>query len=232
MVRLGRDHIAEGTDHLLFLLVLLLPSALIAENKRWSKFGGTKYSFVRVVKIVTAFTIGHSISLLLGAMNWVVLPAQLVEIAIVITIFCTAIHAIRPLFFGKEIFIAVGFGLVHGLAFATVLTELSLAIDEMAISILGFNIGIELMQLFVIICTIPWLILLAHYSFYSFVRIIGALIAIIASIGWLAERISMEPNFILLGVQTAAANGKWIVLGLAFIGIVSSLVMKKSRQES
>ncbi|RZK52099.1 MAG: HupE/UreJ family protein, partial [Hymenobacter sp.] len=82
MVELGTQHIAEGTDHLLFLLVLLLPAPLLVAGRRWGPFGGTRYSLRRLLLIVTAFTLGHSLTLLLGALGWVRLPSQPVEVLI------------------------------------------------------------------------------------------------------------------------------------------------------
>jgi hypothetical protein len=197
MVQLGMRHIAEGTDHLLFLLTLLLPAVLLVENKRWGAFGGTKYSLVRLLKIVTAFTIGHSLTLILGATKLVQLPSQPIEVVIAFSILVSAIHAIRPIFAGKEMFISVGFGLIHGLAFADTLTNLNLDFREMALSILGFNVGIELMQVFVIAITIPFLIWLSSrnttfygFLFYTIFRITGAILASIAAVFWIVERIA------------------------------------------
>lgn len=76
MIQLGIQHIAEGTDHLLFLLVLLLPAPLLVASNRWSQFGGVRYSLRRLLLIVTAFTIGHSLTLLVGALGWVRLPGR------------------------------------------------------------------------------------------------------------------------------------------------------------
>ena len=141
-------HIAEGTDHLLFLLVLLLPAPLLlTKGRRWGGFGGVGYSLRRLLLIVTAFTLGHSFTLLLGALGWVRLPSQPVEVLIAVSILVSAGHAVRPLFPGREAWVAAGFGLVHGLAFASTLANLHLEAGPMALSILGFNLGIELMQL-------------------------------------------------------------------------------------
>lgn len=232
MVNLGIEHIGEGTDHLLFLLVLLLPATLIAENKKWTLFGGTNYSVVRLVKIATAFTIGHSVSLLLGAMQWLALPQQPVEVAIAITILITAIHAIRPLFYGKETYIAVGFGLIHGLAFSGVLAEMDLDGTRMALSILGFNIGIELMQLFVIICTVPWLIILSKSKSYHILRITGAACAILASLAWMAERITNHTNVVSQAMEQVFEQGKWLVLGIACLAMISLLSSKFTNRQS
>lgn len=191
MVRLGMQHIAEGTDHLLFLLVLLLPAPLLISRKRWEGFGGVRYSLVHLLRIVTAFTVGHSLTLLLGALGWVHLPGKPVEILIAVSILVSAIHAWRPVFPGKEMWVAAGFGLVHGLAFAGTLNDLSLSTGKMLFSILGFNLGIEFMQLLIIALVIPILIALSRTSAYRFVRIGGALVASAAAIFWIAERSAM-----------------------------------------
>jgi hypothetical protein len=226
MVALGIDHIAEGTDHLLFLIVLVLPATWVAEGKRWTKFGGSKYSIIRLLKIITAFTIGHSVSLLLGAMHWLALPQQPVEITIAFTILVTAIHAIYPLFYRKEVFIAIGFGLIHGLAFSTVLSEMNLDGKQLAWSILGFNAGIELMQLFVMLCVVPWLIVLSKTDYFKWIRIGGAACAIVASLAWMMEPITNQSNSIAAMVQQIADQGKWLIVCLALLAITS--MVKKS----
>ena len=142
MVQLGIRHIAEGTDHLLFLLVLLLPAPLLVRGGRWGRFGGVRYGVKRLLLIVTAFTIGHSLTLLLGTLGWVRLPSQPVEVLIAVSILVSAVHAVRPLFPGREAWVAAGFGLIHGLAFAGTLVNLRLEAGPMALSILGFNLGI------------------------------------------------------------------------------------------
>lgn len=220
MLALGMQHIKEGTDHLLFLLVLLLPATLLVNGKRWGKFGGTKYSVIRLLKIVTAFTIGHSITLLIGALGWVRLPVQPVEILIAFSILVSALHAIYPIFPGKENYVAAGFGLVHGLAFAAMLANLNLGAGPMALSILGFNLGIELMQLFVVALIVPWLILLSRTSLYRWIRISGALFAAIAAVAWIAERSSGEPNVVSSFMQRVFEYAPWGILILAIFAVV------------
>ncbi|TRX32079.1 HupE/UreJ family protein [Flavobacterium sp. ZT3R18] len=219
MVHLGLEHIKEGTDHLLFLLVLLLPASLTVNHKRWGNFGGTKYSIVRLLKIITAFTIGHSITLLIGVLGWFHLPTQPVEILIAVSILVSAIHAIYPVFPGKEIYVASGFGLIHGLAFATVLSNLNLDTGTMILSILGFNIGIEIMQLFVIILTIPWLILLSQTPSYRWIRISWAILAAIAAFAWITERLSGNANTISTAIQNNISIAPWGILLLAVTAI-------------
>lgn len=189
MLKLGMDHIREGKDHLLFILVLLLPSMLISSEKKWTHYGGTKYAFRNLLRIVTAFTIGHSITLFIGANQWIRLPQQPVEFLITVSILVSAVHAIRPIFSGKEIFVASGFGLVHGLAFATVLAKMKMSTDILVWSILGFNLGIEIMQLFIIGLIMPLFLLLSRFTYYSHVRILAAILSAGLAIFWMTNYI-------------------------------------------
>ena len=197
MVSLGISHIWGGTDHILFILTLLLPAMLLAEKKRWTEFIGTKNGLLNLLKIITAFTIGHSLTLLLGSVQWINLPTKPIEILIAFTILISAFHAFRPLYPKKEIFVAGGFGLIHGLAFAETLTNLQLSIKQMALSILGFNVGIELMQLFIILLVFPLLILLNKTRYYAQIRQIGAILIMILALTWMVERI-LENRILLL----------------------------------
>ena len=204
MVSLGISHIWGGTDHILFILTLLLPAMLLAEKKRWTKFIGTKNSLLNLLKIITAFTIGHSLTLLSGSMQWINLPTKPIEIFIAITIFISAFHAFRPIYPKKELLIAGGFGLIHGMAFAETLTNLQLSTKQMVLSILGFNIGIELMQLLIILLIFPILILLNKTRYYPQIRQIGAIIMMILAFAWMMERIQEKPNFITVNADLTA----------------------------
>jgi HupE / UreJ protein len=189
MIALGIRHIAEGTDHLLFLITLLLPSMLVAEGKRWTTFMGTKPSLLNLLKIVTAFTVGHSLTLLLGTVQWLRFPARPIEVLIAVSILISAFHALRPIFLKKEVFMAGGFGLIHGLAFAETLTNLHLSTKQLILSILGFNIGIELMQLAVIVIIVPFLIWLSRTRYYVPIRQVGAVVMMLFAIIWIFERL-------------------------------------------
>lgn len=221
------QHIREGTDHLLFLLVLLLPATLKVFGRHWGDFGGTQYSLVRLLKIVTAFTLGHSITLLAGALRWLTLPQQPVEVLIAISVLVTAIHAIRPIFPGREAQVAAGFGLVHGLAFATVLADLKLPAGPLALSILGFNLGIEFMQVFVIALTMPWLIVLSTTPAHRVVRIGGALLAGTAAIGWIVNRVSGESNGVERAMTTVTEYAPLAVVMLALVAMPAYFYTKQ-----
>lgn len=230
MVQLGIRHIAEGTDHLLFLLALLLPAPLLVAGGRWTRFGGVRYSLRRLLLIVTAFTFGHSLTLLVGTLGWVRLPGQPVEVLIAVSILVSALHAVRPLFPGREAGVAAGFGLVHGLAFAGTLMNLHLDAGPMALSILGFNIGIELMQAGIIALIIPWLLLLSQTPYYSGLRYAGAGFAAVAATAWVIERLSGESNAVTATVEQVAQQTGWLLAGLALFALAGWWRMHQVKQ--
>jgi hypothetical protein len=186
--RLGMRHIAEGTDHLLFLLALLLPAPLLAVGTRWGGGAGARHGLRQILRVVTAFTLGHSLTLGLAAWRVVIVPSRIIEGLIAVSILVSAIHAMRPIFPGKEAVIAASFGLIHGLAFAATLGELGLSRWQRVAGIFAFNLGIETMQLMVVAATMPSLVLLSRTRAYGILRIAGALFAALASLGWIAER--------------------------------------------
>jgi hypothetical protein len=231
---LGMSHIKEGTDHLLFLLVLLLPSPLLAEHRRWTNFIGFKKSIGKLLKIITAFTVGHSITLLFGTVGWLHFSSQWIEVLIACSILISAIHALIPLFFNKEIFIASGFGLIHGLAFSDTLSPMSLSPMQMALSIIGFNLGIEVMQLLIILFMLPSLLIIAHYSIatYQYCRIIAAILASIAAFAWLLERVTSQPNALTPYLEKIDDYGVWIIADLALLALLTMLNhFKQSRNK-
>ncbi len=196
LFHLGMRHIAEGTDHLLFLLVLLLPAPLSVAGRRWSGAISVRASLLHIVGIVTAFTLGHSITLTLAAMDFIHVPGPPVEVLIAVSILVSAIHALRPIFPGREAWIAAFFGLIHGLAFASTLNRLGLSRWDRVSGILAFNLGIEAMQMIVVALILPSLLLMCRTPFYRWLRIGGAIFAGAASIAWIVER--------LFSIQTPA----------------------------
>jgi HupE / UreJ protein len=227
MFRLGARHIAEGTDHLLFLLALILPAPLVATGGRWGGYAGARTAFRRIIKVVTAFTLGHSITLVLGALGWARLPSAFVESAIALSILVSAIHALVPIFRGRELYIAGGFGLVHGLAFAATLTGFDFDPLTLISSVLGFNLGIEAFQLLVIVAVMPGLLVLARSRVYGPFRVAGATLAGIAACSWLAERAFGMFNPVGSLVEGAASYGPWLLTGLVVLTFVVTVAENK-----
>ena len=162
MLRLGGEHILTGTDHLLFLLILLLPAPLLAVRRRWRSTAPTRVAIARIGRTTLAFTIGHSVALALSTFGRLDIPAWPVEAFIAASILIGAIHAIRPLFPGREALVAGVFGLGHGMAFSFTLAEMQLSTGQLALSLLGFNLGIELVQLLLVALALPTILATAH----------------------------------------------------------------------
>ena len=219
LFRLGMQHIAEGTDHLLFLLVLLLPAPLLATGARWGWPADVHRSLMRILSIVTAFTLGHSLTLGLAAMGLVHVPEQPVEVLIAVSILVSAIHALRPIFPGREAWVAAFFGLIHGLAFAATLDRLGLSRWDRIAGILAFNLGIETMQMIVVIIVLPSLMLMSRSLAYPFVRIGGALFASVAAVCWIAERLLNLKTPVNMIVTLLTTNSLRTALALFLVSL-------------
>jgi hypothetical protein len=226
VVRLGARHISEGTDHLLFLLVLLLPAPLLARTRGWREADTLRGSFRRIVRIVTAFTLGHSLTLAAAALGVLRLPSRPVEVLIALSILVSAAHAVRPLFPGREALVAASFGLVHGLAFATVLAGAGVDGTALAGSLLGFNVGIELMQCAVVLAVLPVLLAWSRTPLYAPLRLLGAAFAALAACGWLVERAMARPNPMARIIEVAAEHS---VGGLAVLAVGAALALLVQR---
>ena len=222
-IGLGMHHIAEGHDHLLFLIVLLLPAPMLAQRRQWTRYAGWRHTARSLVAIVTAFTIGHSITLVGGAFFGWQLPAPPVEMAIALSILISAIHAWRPIFAGREAWVAGGFGLVHGLAFATIIGRFGIEPLQKAQSILGFNLGIELVQLGVVALATPGLLLLARGRHYDAIRTVAAGLAAVAAALWFVERATGHDLSAGRMMDEALGYAPWMLGGLAIAAGVARL---------
>ena len=226
-IGLGMHHIAEGHDHLLFLLALLLPAPLVASGRRWVEPAGLRATLAKLAAVVSAFTVGHSITLIGGAFFGWRLPPQPVEVGIAISILVSAVHAWRPLFAGREPWVAGGFGLVHGLAFATLIGRFGLEPLQKAQSILGFNVGIELVQLAVVAVAAPLLVVLSRTRSYGPLRTGAAAFAGLAAIAWIAERTLGTPNPVADAIDAGMTHWPW---GLAWLAGITALAVLADRR--
>ena len=176
----GIHHIAIGPDHILFVLGLLL-------------LGG---GLARLLKIITSFTVAHSITLALASLGLVRLPSRLVEPMIALSIVFVAVETLRA----KDVEHAVndrraplafGFGLVHGFGFASVLAEFGLPREALGWSLAGFNLGVEIGQAVIVLLVAPPLAWLARRAPASHARLVRVLAAGIAAAGgfWFVQRL-------------------------------------------
>lgn len=196
LVKLGMYHIWIGLDHILFILALILPAVMyrrkdeetLAITNDWVPHPKFKPAFFYIIKIVTFFTIAHSITLALASLNIINLPSRIVESIIAISIALAAWHNIVPIFKAKEWLIAFLFGLFHGFGFASVLGDKGLNGDFLVYSLLGFNVGVELGQLAIILAIFPVLFLLRKTKIYPPLLKWGSVLLILISIYWFIER--------------------------------------------
>lgn len=189
-VREGVWHIWLGYDHILFLIALLIPAVLRRDHGGWQPVASFHRAFLNVLKIVTAFTIAHSITLGLAAAELVQLPSRLVESAIAASVLIVALNNIFPFFSDRSWLVAFGFGLIHGFGFANVLRDLGLREGSFAVTLLGFNLGVELGQLGIVGAFLPLAYGLRTAPVYRWVLLRGAsAMVVLVSARWMAERI-------------------------------------------
>ena len=197
-VREGVWHIWIGYDHILFLLALLLPAVLVWRDKEWQAVEDFRPTFRSVLKIVTVFTLAHSLTLWLAVVGYVSLPSRLVEATIAISIVFTAVHHLYPLVPLSSWLIAFVFGLIHGFGFASVLVDLGLSAGSMAWALLGFNVGVELGQMVIVMAFLPLAFLARHTAFYrQLIFRIGSMAVAFIGVVWVIERIG---NVEILGI--------------------------------
>jgi hypothetical protein len=188
-LREGIHHIVTGYDHVLFLMCLLLPSVMRRTPQGWQPVPRWRDALLPVAGIVSAFTLAHSVTLGLAAMQWVSLPPAIVEPAIAITIVLAALDNLRPLFGGRRALVSFVFGLVHGFGFAGVLAELQLPASDFAWALLQFNLGLELGQLAIVALATAGLFALRRRARYpAWVIRGGSCAAIAVGLLWFVER--------------------------------------------
>jgi HupE / UreJ protein len=186
----GVWHIWSGYDHVLFLLALLLPGVLRRRDGIWQPVPAAQPAIANVLKIVTAFTVAHSITLSLAALGFVQPPARLVESAIAASVVLAAFNNLVPCFAERGWLLAFGFGLLHGFGFANALRDLGLHSGQLSATLFGFNLGVELGQLAIVAVFLPLALSLRHLLFYQrFVLRIGSTAILVIASGWLAERV-------------------------------------------
>lgn len=162
----GVWHIWSGIDHLLFLLSLLLPAVLLRRAGHWEPVSQARPALISILKVVTAFTLAHSITLSLAALDVVRLPSRLTESVIAASIIVAALNNIFPVVTEARARIAFAFGLLHGFGFASVLAEMGLPHGARLVSLLAFNLGIEAGQLAVVLTVMPLVYLMRSSLFY------------------------------------------------------------------
>ncbi len=173
---LGVEHIATGYDHLLFLLALILCGGRLIE----------------LLKIITAFTIAHSLTLGAAALDLVTLPSTMVEAVIALSIAYVAFENLYPRYaVSRRWAVSFLFGLVHGFGFSSVLKEIGLPKDSLLLSLLNFNLGVEAGQLVAVLIVVPLLAWLRSTPFEARVVRSVSLAVLVVGVGLFVERVAL-----------------------------------------
>ena len=208
----GVRHILGGFDHLAFLLALLLPISLArtrsprsldlhltkeqgraasAESPRASARTG-RAGIKALVVTVTCFTVGHSITLALAGMGWIAVSGDWVEPAIAISIGVSALLNLFPVRGLRSSWLALGFGLVHGLGFSGVLVEAGVEGTSLLWALAGFNLGVEMGQLMVVALWCAVSVVLVRWAWYRPVVVRGGSVALLGlSLYWTVQRLAV-----------------------------------------
>lgn len=194
----GIWHIWTGPDHLLFILSLLLPSVLVCVRRPRTPFEAGLWqpadrfwpAALELVKVISGFTVSHSVTLSLSVLGYVNLPSRLVESGIALSVIVAAFNNIYPIVTRRAWVVAFAFGFIHGLGFASALAGLSLPPVAMATSLGGFNVGVEIGQESVVMPLIMVAFVLRRTRFYrvGVMRVGSWLIIAIAGV-WLFQRV-------------------------------------------
>jgi len=202
----GIWHIWTGPDHLLFIVSLLLPAVLCRRaatptsvmsgvglpfqaRAGWVPVPRLSGAMIELIKVISGFTLSHSLTLTLSVLGYVDLPSRLVESGIALSIIIAALNNVYPSVTRRAWVIAFAFGLIHGLGFASALAGLSLPPAAMATSLGGFTLGVELGQESIVLPFLPLAFLMRGTRFYQWGVVRWGSVAIIAIAGlWLVQR--------------------------------------------
>ena len=185
----GMAHIAGGLDHVAFLVTLLLVAVWRRQGRRWVPRERGVGALAEALRLVTAFTLAHSVTLGLAASGLIDPPAAAVESLIALTVLLAALDNLRPWIPGPRWLMVGVFGLVHGIGFAGPLKNLGLSGAEIVVPLLAFNVGVELGQLAVVLMLLPWALRWRSAGVYRrwIVPFASGAIAVLALL-WCVER--------------------------------------------
>jgi hypothetical protein len=185
----GAWHIWIGIDHVLFLLALLLPAVLQREREEWEPVESFRMAFINVLKIVTVFTVAHSLTLVAASLGVVNLSSRIVESIIALSIAIAAFDILKPVLHRRILVVVFVFGLFHGFGFANVLGHVGLKGNQLLLSLFGFNVGVELGQITIVVIAFPILYAIRRTRFYRKVFLpVAAVVLIGLSFLWVSER--------------------------------------------
>lgn len=185
----GMHHIAIGLDHVLFLVTLLIVAVWRRDGRSWVPRETARSAWAETLRLVTAFTVAHSVTLALAATGVLAPPSRWVESLIAASVLIAALDNLRPFLRLPRWVMVSLFGLVHGFGFAGPLQDLGLTQGQLALPLLGFNLGVELGQLVLVALLLPVAIALRRAPIYRHALVPGASAAVaLLALVWVLER--------------------------------------------
>jgi hypothetical protein len=193
-VREGVWHIWIGLDHVLFLIALLLPAVYRRRTSPgtaagWVAADGFRTVLVDVLEIVTAFTLAHSITLVISTVGWVRLPPRFIETAIAVSVALAAANNLVRIVDARWA-VAFALGLLHGFGFSSVLADLGLPGDGLVAALLGFNAGVELGQAAIVLGFLPLAYALRRTAAYRVTLVAGSAATLVLALHWSIDRLT------------------------------------------
>lgn len=196
----GLHHIAIGADHLLFLVTLLMVAVWRRQGDGWAPRAAAGSAWRETLRLVTAFTVAHSLTLALAASGVLAPPTRWVESLIAASVCIAALDNLRPFLPGPRWMTVAVFGLVHGFGFAGPLQDLGLRGTDLALPLLGFNLGVEAGQLLVVALLLPLALRLrASEGYRRWIVRPGSAVAALLALGWTLERALALPLLPAIG---------------------------------
>jgi hypothetical protein len=189
----GVAHLFGGVDHLLFVGVLLVPAMFCRRDRAgfstWIAVPSFGPAFLETIKVLSAFTLAHAITLTTAVLGLVRVPTNLIEALIAATILLTALDNVWHLLPGRRWMLAFGFGLVHGFGYASALGPLQLPPLALATALLSFNVGLEAAQIAVAAALLPLSYLARNTAAYRLGVLPGASgLAALLALAWVTDR--------------------------------------------
>jgi HupE / UreJ protein len=191
----GVEHLLTGIDHLLFVAMLLVPAMLRRQPtpraglSRWDAVPSFMPAFLESVKVLSAFTIAHALTLTSALLGYVHAPAQMIEAGIALTILATALDNVWHFLPGRRWMLGFGFGLIHGFGFANALGPLNLPPQTLVVALLAFNLGLEAAQVGIASLLLPAGFLARHTRTYR-LRVLPGVSGAVAllALAWFTDR--------------------------------------------
>lgn len=186
----GLAHVWSGWDHLLFIAGLFIAAALHRVGRSWQPAPRLKPALLDAVKLVTAFTVAHALTLCLTALGLVSPPTRVVESLVALSVLFAGANNLWPIVSRRGLFVlAWVFGLIHGSAIAGALLELGLPPQGRMLALLGFNLGVEAAQLLLVAVLVPLAFSLRRWRGYvPLVLWPGSLLVSLAGLVWFLDR--------------------------------------------